>query len=571
MKRKRDDQETILDEIRQRVLEESENLKAEKEALLNEKVTLEALQEMTDLPLSRIRKISSDVKEEHEKNQIPSYNPVTRAVRVALIIGISLLVVCLLTLAIVNGAAQHREYLAREAFRKAAENYKLLVNAARDGKLELVEFLVREKGVPVELDGFKSDSALMEGVKAHRSDIVTFLLENKADVLKKSSDRRSVMDVADDGTNIVVKNIINNALIATTPDNDPIRLLWSSGYYYSEKSFLRSLEKKDLNALKLFLRADRSLYANDYDSKGILAAATTGNLDAVKLLFAEGRDIQNNTKNLALLNASKAGRLDIIDFLLNEGADINFKYDLSHYAFEQDFTPLLCALSFDTPAAEYLLKKGADPNLIGSSDKLLPIMIPIAYIKDSVLTQSRLNQISLLINYGADVNRKNGAGQTALEYAQTLRSNERGPITRLLIEAGAQIPMTEEFFRELVYLNDLAHIEKFLASGMDPNLQGFEYYDAETTALIKCVMLGYTDLAKTLIRFGADVNFRTANYGKTPLLMAVINEDLPMIRLLLENGAKVNSDVIKRIKDYYNWTNDPTQDSIRELINANRS
>jgi len=570
LNRKSDDQEKILDDIRQRVLEESENLKAEKEALLNEKVTLEALQEMTDLPLSRIREISSEVKKEHQKNNTPPYNRGSRTVRIALIAGTSILVACFVTIAIVNGAAQYRESVSREAFRKAEQNYRLLVNAVRDGKLELVEYLVRETGVPAELDGFESDSALMVGVKKSRSDIVTFLLENKADVLKKSSAGQSVMDVADDGTNIIIKNIINSALLATTPESDPVRTLWSNGYYYSERSFLRALDKKDVNVLKLYTRADQGIYANDYADKGILAAAKTGDLDAVKLLVAEGRDIRDNTKNLALLQASTAGHLGVIDFLLKEGADINFKYDLSHYAFEQDFTPLMCALSQDSRAAEYLLKKGADPNLAGSSEDLLPIMIPIAAIKNSTLTKSRLNQISLLIKYGADINGKNGAGQTPLEYAQILRSSEREPVIRLLIEAGARIPMTEEFFRELVYLNDLPHLQKFLEAGMDPNLGGFEYNDAETTALIKSVMLGYIELAKTLIRFGADVNFRTSNDRKTPLLMAVVNEDPSMVRLLLENGAKVDTDVTRRIESYYNWTNDPTQDSIRKLINANR-
>ena len=69
MKKKADDQEKILDEIRQKVLEESENLKAEKERLLNEKVTLEALQEMTDLPMDRITEISFEVKNRYKKKQ----------------------------------------------------------------------------------------------------------------------------------------------------------------------------------------------------------------------------------------------------------------------------------------------------------------------------------------------------------------------------------------------------------------------------------------------------------------------------------------------------------------------
>jgi hypothetical protein len=50
----------IIDEIRKRVIEESENLKAEKEHLEKEMVTLEALQEITDIPLERIKRIADD-------------------------------------------------------------------------------------------------------------------------------------------------------------------------------------------------------------------------------------------------------------------------------------------------------------------------------------------------------------------------------------------------------------------------------------------------------------------------------------------------------------------------------
>jgi hypothetical protein len=67
--RKHDTEEQILDEIRERVIEESENLKAEKEKLTNENVNLEALEEMTDLPMSRIQEISDEVKAGHNNKK----------------------------------------------------------------------------------------------------------------------------------------------------------------------------------------------------------------------------------------------------------------------------------------------------------------------------------------------------------------------------------------------------------------------------------------------------------------------------------------------------------------------
>jgi ankyrin repeat protein len=570
MKKKDDNQEKILDEIRQKVLEESENLKAEKERLLNEKVTLEALKEMTELPMKRIREISSLVKNRHKEKKKQIIALAGKIVVWIIIAGIVGGIVFFITKGVIDGIKTHQENLRKQVFRKASEDYYRLINAVSTGNLEMVKYHVLEEGIPVELEGFTSDTALMYAVENSYSDIITFLLEQNADVLKKNTDGKSVMDLADEGSNIVVKKKICIALVNTTPEESPIRELWSRGHYYSEKSFFSLLDKKDTLALRLFLAADQGPYAHTYDDKGIIRAAEKGYLDIIKLLYEEGKDISPETKNVALIYASIEGHIDSIDYLLENGADINFKYDLSHYAFNQNFTPLICAIREENAAFEHLLKKGADPNLIGSAYDIVPLMIPMFYIKESYCSESRLNQIKILIAYGADVNKTSGDGETPIEFAQHLRPSESQPVTKILIDAGAEIPMTEYFFRELIFLNNLANVKVFLDYGMDPDLQGFEYYDEETTALIKAVMLGFYDLAKMLIEYGADVNYRTPDYGKTPLLMAVINEDLPMVRLLLKNGAKVNQDVLNQLKGYYTRTNDPTQNKIRSLINAHR-
>jgi hypothetical protein len=108
---------------------------------------------------------------------------------------------------------------------------------------------------------------------------------------------------------------------------------------------------------------------------------------------------------------------------------------------------------------------------------MLPVMVPMYYVNNTVQAKERLVQIKLLIKYGADVNKTDKKGQTPIEYAMTLRPDERRLIMAGLIEAGANIPETEEFFRELVFINDVSNVKKFLDSGTDPNTQGFEYYE----------------------------------------------------------------------------------------------
>jgi len=164
------------------------------------------------------------------------------------------------------------------------------------------------------------------------------------------------------------------------------------------------------------------------------------------------------------LRASKEGHIDIIDILLVKGADINFRMNGSATDPEDGFTPLMWAPWNDNAAFEHLLKKGADPNAMGSYHLIPTIMLPIYYVQNFRLTDERLNQLRLLIKYGADV------------------------------------------------------------------------------------------------------NYKTPDYKKTALLMAVVNEDLKMVKLLLHNGALVNAEIDERIEKYYNYTNYEPMDTIKALI-----
>jgi len=56
----------IQDEIRKRVIRESLNLQEQKKKLEAEKINLDVLREMSDLPMERIERIARDVRSEFE-------------------------------------------------------------------------------------------------------------------------------------------------------------------------------------------------------------------------------------------------------------------------------------------------------------------------------------------------------------------------------------------------------------------------------------------------------------------------------------------------------------------------
>jgi len=559
-------QEEILDAIREKVLDESQNLKEQREQLLAEKANLDALQEMTDLPIKRIKQIASQVKAEYKRKESSQKNLASSIIGLSVKAAVIAVISYFIANAIISGIKAHRENVAKQDYYKLSRDYLKLVNAVDSANLEMVKYHVNEEKIPVDLEGISHNTALMYAVEEGHTDILNFLLESGADVLIKNKDGKMALDLADEGPNIAVRQIVGRAVVDETPEQSPIRKLWENKVSYSQKSFMKVLEKRDIDSIKLFLAADEGRFAQSWDDDGIRKAAELGYSDVVGLLFDKGQDIRPVSKNLALLRASEEGHIDIIDILLKKGADVNFRLDGSATDPEDGFTPLMWALWSDNAACEHLLKKGADPNAMGSYHLIPTIMLPIYFVQNFRLTDERLNQLRLLIKYGADVNKPDSYGTTPLDYAWSLRSSEARPIAKVLIEAGADIPLTEGSFRELVFINHVENVKLFLEKGMDPNLQGFEHYDEETTALIKSVMLGFYDIAELLIKYGADVNYKTPDYKKSALLMAVVNEDLKMLKLLLDNGALVTDEVDVRIEKYYSYANYEPKNTIKALI-----
>lgn len=141
-----------------------------------------------------------------------------------------------------------------------------------------------------------------------------------------------------------------------------------------------------------------------------------------------------------------------------------------------------------------------------------------------------------MLEGGAEVNAKNGAGNTALHEA-TLYG--RYKIVRILLEAGADpdikddagnTPLHKAALRGSI---DIAHL--LIESGADLSAKdGFG-----NTPLHKAVSKGRFEVALLLIESGADVN-KKDKVGITPLHWATSLNDRKLVRLLIEKGADLN-------------------------------
>ncbi|HBR70787.1 TPA: hypothetical protein DIC20_00530 [Candidatus Dependentiae bacterium] len=156
----------------------------------------------------------------------------------------------------------------------------------------------------------------------------------------------------------------------------------------------------------------------------------------------------------------------------------------------------------------------------------------------------------------------------------SLRGMDQGSIERYQ-EIWSTYPthdVNEKLFSAVVR-NDFAEVEKLLKAGADINGSISGPVVIGGTPLNVALLLQLTDMAKFLVRHGADVNsvgFRritplaiavsagnldlvrfiiekganvnaSGEFGETALQFAILNDDLDMVKLLAENHAEVNA------------------------------
>jgi ankyrin repeat protein len=562
MGRKKITEAQILDEIRRRVIEESQNSKQEKERIIEEKITLEALQEITDLAPNRIQSIAESVREEFA--ELDGQRKKKQA-KIGKIILITLAVVVPVGFASWGiGAAVVKSIklsMAREENQRKSDlsiKYWELIKSAEAGNLELVQYLVKQ-GTPVHMDWWEYNTPLMGAVLEGHTQVIEWLLANGADVTYKDKDGKRASDLAEAGTFIAVRQIIGNAMAEAAPEDGPVRTLWKRKLAYTKNTFLAQIRNNKPDAVSLFLQADNGRFAHDWEYEGIQEAAKLGNVSMLTLLLADRPDIQVDFINEALLAAASAGQLKAMDFLLAQGADINFRKEYV-YSFR---TPLIVALEEKNTAAEYLLQKGADPDKPEGDDLMPPITVPIYNGDWARITKTEVEQVKLLIRYGADVNQKDEDGISPIEWAMSSRYDSAKEIVKILQAAGAEIPFTEKNFRRLISANDMESVRIFLEKGADPNMQGFDEYDKERTALMQAAAYGHTEIARLLLQKGADVSFRTSYHNHTALYLAVYDEHVEMVRLLLQYKAAITKEVLTLVDD---WAISSYSESDRKTI-----
>jgi ankyrin repeat protein len=284
---------------------------------------------------------------------------------------------------------------------------------------------------------------------------------------------------------------------------------------YGATPMTLAAEVANTDMLKLLLEVGANVDSpNPEGQTALMAVARTGNVDAAQLLLSHGAAIDAKEKwggQTALMWASARRHPEMMALLISRGADVNassIDRDYQRHVTAEGrpksldsggFTPLLYAARENCSACvDILLKHKADVDL-PDPDGVSPLLLAIMNANWDVAKQ--------LIDAGADVNQWDIFGESPLFTAVDQRSRIDGG--RASID-----PLNKT--------NGLAIVKLLLDRGADPNIQLF-FKPAHLRGAG-----GGGD-----VRNGA----ATSTRGSTPLIRAVNNADLEVVKILLDQGA----------------------------------
>ena len=162
--------------------------------------------------------------------------------------------------------------------------------------------------------------------------------------------------------------------------------------------------------------------------------------------------------------------------------------------------------------------------------------------KDSPLhcavNSNSIEIVKLLLKYESlNINILDSRGETALHYAAR---NDFDEIAEILIKNGADVNIksvttNQNFFTIAVYFNSVKTVKVAIANNLNVNEKDGE----KVTPLHVAVANDLIDIVELLLNAGADVNIKNSD-NETPLFIAVTNDSIDIVELLLNAGADVN-------------------------------
>ncbi|XP_065583414.1 ankyrin-1-like [Artemia franciscana] len=429
-----------------------------------------------------------------------------------------------------------------------------LHHAVKIGRADLCKLLIKS-GAELDATNAYGKTPLVTAIKDNNSNLVEILLDRganpncgeclhlavqkgRADLCKLPIDKRK-SSAEIDAMNAHGKTPLAIAIKANNLNLVEILLDRGADPNYGE-CLHYAVEKGRVNICKLLIDFGAKLDAmNAKKDTPLLIAIRNNNLELVIFLLDRGAN-PNCGECLHLI--VQKGRADLCKLLIKSGAELDA-------ANAHGKTPLVTAIKANNlNLVEVLLDRGANPNCgeclhlavqKGRADlcKLLiksgaELDATNAHGKTPLVTAIKVNNLNLveiLLDRGANPNRG--------ECLHLAVQKGRADLCKLLIDkmkSSAEIDAMNAHGKTplatAIKANNLNLVEILLDRGADPNYG---------ECLHHAVKKGRVNICKLLIDFGAKLDAMNAKKD-TPLLIAIRNNNLELVILLLDRGANPN-------------------------------
>ncbi|KAK6623300.1 hypothetical protein RUM43_009152 [Polyplax serrata] len=229
-------------------------------------------------------------------------------------------------------------------------------------------------------------------------------------------------------------------------------------------------------------------------------------------------DIEDQFGCRALHYATIEGHIDAVKLLINAGCKVNV-------GDADNLTPLHMAAARDTPeVVKLLIAAGANVHH-KTIDRISPLHVSAS--------RGLLNNVKLLIQAGAHINTLDSSDRTPLFMAVS-RSHE--DVVKYLLQQGAKVNLEEIHgytpLYEAVWQKNTTVVKMLLDAGAKITQSHHLLHYA--------VLHRHKEMVSLLISAGSIINLRDEN-GDTPLIVAAKTHQTDIARLLLMNGASINS------------------------------
>ncbi|XP_071095477.1 putative ankyrin repeat protein RF_0381 [Haliotis cracherodii] len=386
--------------------------------------------------------------------------------------------------------------------------------AIRGGNTEIVEYVLQQNSVDINRKHCGLTPVMLAAVNG-KLDVFNFLVQKGADLSIKHADYETILHMACKGGNTeIVKYALEQNIDAM-----------SSNGMDGNAAAVIAAKRGRRDIFDLLVKKGANLTMKEENNNILLMACEGGNVDIVKYVLKQNI-VDINSKNDEELTpamvAARWGHKEVFDLLISEGADLT-------YVSEDDENILhLACYGGNVDIVKYVLKQNMLDLNSKDDDDWTPAMMAISGGHRDILY--------LLVREGANLTQRNYEHRNVLHVACTSKQIK---ITKYLI-TNTTVDINSESNDGttpvmLAALQGLGEVFDLLVSkGAD-----LRSVTAHQENILHLACQGSNvEIVKYILSQNIvdDINSRTDN-GKTPLMIAAVNQNKEAFDLLVKKGA----------------------------------